>query len=144
MWHEISRLAGDERITVLLTTHYLEEADRLAQRVAIVDAGRTLVEGEPERLKSTLRGDTLSIDLPTSDESPFHAVAALTAIPGVRDAQIDGSRLRARADDGARAVPAVLNALEKVGITAAAVTFARPSLDDVYLQHVGRSFKGAA
>ncbi|MGD0455872.1 MAG: ATP-binding cassette domain-containing protein, partial [Solirubrobacteraceae bacterium] len=66
MWREIERLAHEEQMTILLTTHYLEEADRLASQLAIVDRGRVVVEGPPEQLKSNLRGDTLQVELTDS------------------------------------------------------------------------------
>jgi ABC-2 type transport system ATP-binding protein len=138
MWAEIARLSADEQMTVLLTTHYLEEADRLADRVAIVDGGRVVVEGTPEQLKSELRGDTVHVEL--AAPSPA-VVPALRRIPGLREIALDGSRLRARADSGATAVPAVLAALDDAGVGVASVTVARPSLDDVYLRHVGRAFR---
>jgi ABC-2 type transport system ATP-binding protein len=138
MWAEIARLSADEQMTVLLTTHYLEEADRLADRVAIVDGGRVVVEGTPEQLKSELRGDTVHVEL--AAPSPA-AVPALRRIPGLREIALDGSRLRARADSGATAVPAVLAALDDAGVGVVSVTVARPSLDDVYLRHVGRAFR---
>ena len=136
LWSEIERLTADERTTVLLTTHYLDEADRLADRIAIVDAGRVVVEGPPDELKSELRGDAVQVELVTSSPA---ALPALARVPGLRDAAVDGTRLRARAESGARAVPAVLAALDEAGIAVASVTVARPSLDDVYLQHVGRT-----
>ena len=64
MWQEIARLAGSEGITVLLTTHYLEEADRLASRLAIVDRGRVVTSGTPDELKGELRGDAVHVELP--------------------------------------------------------------------------------
>jgi ABC-2 type transport system ATP-binding protein len=137
MWAEIARLSSDEQTTVLLTTHYLDEADRLADRVAIVDAGKVVVEGTPDDLKSELRGDAVHIELAAPSPS---ALSALSRVPGVREAVLDGSRLRARADSGARAVPSVLAALDLAGVAVASVTVARPSLDDVYLRHVGRAF----
>jgi ABC-2 type transport system ATP-binding protein len=135
MWAEISRLAAEERTTVLLTTHYLEEADQLADRVAIVDAGRVIVEGTPDELKSELRGDAVQVELAVA--SP-QAASVLGSVAGLREISADGSRLRARADSGARAVPPVLAALDAAGVAVASVTVARPSLDDVYLRHVGR------
>ena len=102
MWAEISRLCADEQTTILLTTHYLEEADRLADRVAIVDAGRIIVEGTPDELKSELRGDAVQVELAAAAQ---HAVAVLERVPGLREVSADGTRLRARADSGARAVP---------------------------------------
>jgi ABC-2 type transport system ATP-binding protein len=142
MWAEIERLAGEQGVTVLLTTHYLEEADRLAAQLAIVDRGRVVAAGTPEALKSELRGDALVVEL---DGAGSHAAAAdvVARVEGVREPRLDGRVLRARADAGARAVPAVLAALEGAGIAVAAATVARPSLDDVYLRHAGRSF-GAA
>ena len=137
MWAEISRLCADERTTILLTTHYLEEADQLADRVAIVDAGRVVVEGTPDELKSELRGDTVQVELTAA---AARAVPVLERVLGVRDVSADGTRLRARADSGARAVPSVLAALDEAGLAVASVTVARPSLDDVYLRHVGREF----
>src|SRR5262249_56660698 len=63
LWREIERLTGEEEMTILLTTHYLEEADRLASRLVIVDAGRVVAEGTPEALKRELRGDTVQVEL---------------------------------------------------------------------------------
>ena len=71
-------------------------------------------------------------------------VAALERLAGLREVIVDGAELRARADSGARAVPAVLAALDDAGVAVASVTVARPSLDDVYLRHAGRSFEAAA
>jgi ABC-2 type transport system ATP-binding protein len=137
MWAEIERLAADEQTTVLLTTHYLDEADRLADRIAIIDAGRIVVDGTPECLKSELRGDAVHVELVQASPA---ALPALSGVAGLREPVVDGTRLRARADSGARAVPAVLAALDEAGVAVASVTVARPSLDDVYLRHVGRAF----
>jgi ABC-2 type transport system ATP-binding protein len=138
MWGEIERLARDEQMTILLTTHYLEEADRLASQLAIVDRGRIVAEGTPDELKSELEGDTIQIEL----VDPDHPAArrALEDVAGVGKASVDGRTLRARASNGAVAIPAVLTALDAYGVKAASVTLARPSLDDVYLRHAGRAF----
>ncbi len=141
MWLEIERLARDDGVTVLLTTHYLEEADRLASQLAIVDLGRVVIAGTPEQLKSELHGDTLVVELGASVNG--RALQAIDGIDGVHDPAVDGRVLRARADAGARAVPAVLAALEAAGVPVAAVTVSRPSLDDVYLRHAGRTFEEA-
>jgi ABC-2 type transport system ATP-binding protein len=115
----------------------LDEADHLADRLAIVDRGRIVVEGTPDELKSELRGDTVHVEL---DAPAPSAVAVLGHVPGLRDVIADGARLRARADSGARAVPAVLAALDGAGVAVASVTVARPSLDDVYLRYAGRAY----
>ena len=142
MWTEISRLKEEEGLTILLTTHYLEEADRLASALAIVDRGRVVAQGAPEQLKASLEGDALHVEL--GDVSVNGNVSsALAAVGGLREVQVDGRSLHARADDGARAVPAVLAALDSHAIPVASVTVARPSLDDVYLRFAGRSFAAA-
>jgi ABC-2 type transport system ATP-binding protein len=142
MWAEIERLAREEGMTILLTTHYLEEADRLASQLAIVDRGRIVARGTPDALKSELRGDTIHVELADGDGPA--AAAALERVPEAREVALDGRVLRARADDGGAAVPAVLAALQANGVRAVAVTLARPSLDDVYLRYAGRTWEEAA
>ena len=108
----------------------------------IVDAGRVVVEGSPGRAEErTAAATPCRWNWPTASAA---ALPALGRLPGLRDASADGTRLRARADSGARAVPAVLAALDEVGAEVASVTVARPSLDDVYLRHVGRAFQEVA
>ena len=143
MWAEIGRLAGDDAMTVLLTTHYLDEADRLAHRLAIVDHGTITVEGAPEELKSQLRGDAVSIELATPADVAL-AATTLAEVPDLWDLSTEGTTLHARAHAGARAVPQVFAALDTAGITVVSATVARPSLDDVYLRHAGRSFEAVA
>ena len=136
MWSEIGVLARERGKTVLLTTHYLEEADQLAERVAIVDRGQVVAEGTPDALKRELRGDAIHVDL--ERESNGRVTSALAALDAVRDVTVEGRVLRARADDGGRAVPLVLQALEAGGVAVSSVRVARPSLDDVFLQATGR------
>jgi ABC-2 type transport system ATP-binding protein len=145
MWEEITRLARDEGMTILLTTHYLEEADRLAGRVAIVDRGTVVAEGATDQLKGELHGDAVHIELAgeASAATAEAARAALTGLAGVREVTLEGRRLSARAADGAATVPEALAALEAAGAPVATVTAARPSLDDVYLRHAGRRFAQA-
>ena len=141
MWREIERLTREQGLTILLTTHYLDEADRLASELAIVDRGRVVAGGAPERLKAELRGDAINVELAFAANGEVQQ--ALSPVPGIRELVVEGTSLRARADEGARAVPLVLGALEAGGIDVASVTVARPSLDDVYLRHTGRSFEEA-
>ena len=141
MWNEISRLAAARGKSVLLTTHYLEEADQLAEQIAIVDRGKVVAEGTPDELKRELHGDAIHVDL----EADYNGAVsrALTGLPAIRDVVVDGRTLRARADDGGRAVPIVLGALESAGVAVSSVRVARPSLDDVYLKYTGRTFDAA-
>jgi ABC-2 type transport system ATP-binding protein len=142
MWREISRLAGDEGLTILMTTHYLEEADELASRLAIVDRGKVVAEGTPEQLKGEMRGDAIIVEL-VEQELDGEVRRAIDHVPDLHDVALDVRALRARTDSGARAVPAILGALEAAGIKVASVTVSRPSLDDVYLRYAGRAFSEA-
>ena len=146
MWQEITRLAkegagevGGEGMTVLLTTHYLEEADRLASRLAIVDRGRIVASGTPDELKGELHGDAVQVELPAGAD-PGLVRRVLAGLPAVRDVVIAGRDVSARSDDGASAVPVVLAELQRAGVNVASVAVARPSLDDVYLRHTGRRY----
>ena len=142
MWEEIARLSAGEGLTILLTTHYLEEADRLASQLAIVDRGRVVAAGTPDELKGGLHGDTVQIELATPGV-PDQVHSALARVPGIRETGIAGRLVSTRADDGATAVPALLAALDHAGIAVHGVTAARPSLDDVYLRVTGRRFADA-
>ncbi|HEV8581896.1 MAG TPA: ATP-binding cassette domain-containing protein [Thermoanaerobaculia bacterium] len=144
MWKEVRRLA-EGGLTLLLTTHYLEEADQLAQRLAIVDGGRIVAEGTPEELKGQLRGDVVSVDL-TDRGRLSEAELMLRGMEDVSGVVVDGPRLYAHVSSGARAVPALLAALERAGLAVSQVSLSRPSLDDVYLTATGHAYheEGAA
>jgi ABC-2 type transport system ATP-binding protein len=139
MWEEISRLAGEEKLTILLTTHYLDEADNLADNLVIIDQGEIVAQGTPEGLKSELKGDAVRAVLARVPQDG-EIQRALASVQAVREVQVDGSAVMARSDNGAAAVPHVLSALEGAGVEVAEITVARPSLDDVYLQFTGRRF----
>jgi ABC-2 type transport system ATP-binding protein len=138
MWAELERLARDEQLTILLTTHYLEEADRLAERVAIVSRGHVVAEGAPDALKRELRGDAVTLELENGNDE--RAAALLRGLPEVFEVMRERGRVHARVEHGAQAVPRLLAALEGERVPVVAVTVARPSLDDVYLHHTGRAF----
>ncbi|MDN4614012.1 ATP-binding cassette domain-containing protein [Leifsonia sp. F6_8S_P_1B] len=143
LWLELDRMTAAENLTVLLTTHYLDEADRLADRLAIVDHGHVVTEGTPDELKSGLRGDAIVVELAADGADPFTALGAVQRVDALREVGGDGRTLRARADDGAATLPLALAALEAAGVAVASATVARPSLDDVYLRHTGRTFTRA-
>jgi len=138
MWEEVQRLAAQESLTILLTTHYLEEADQLADRLAIVSRGRIIVEGTPEELKRGLQGELVTVDLQNGQAGD--AVAVVERFEGARETAADGQQVRTRVPNGAQAIPALLSALEGAGIAVASVATSRPSLDDVYLHYTGREF----
>jgi ABC-2 type transport system ATP-binding protein len=139
MWEELERLAAEESLTILLTTHYLEEADRLAKRIAIISRGKVAVEGTPDGLKRQLLGDAVTVEL--ADGHADEAAAVVRRLGAVEEALVDGRHLRARVEHGAQAVPGILSALEGEGIAVSSVTVSRPSLDDVYLHFTGRDFR---
>jgi ABC-2 type transport system ATP-binding protein len=142
LWSEIERLARDEQMTILLTTHYLEEADRLASDLAIVDRGRVVAQGSPDALKSELQGDAVHVEL--AEAEPEARIQALLArVRELTRVSVEGRFVHTSATHGATAVPAVLAAFESSGVKVASVSMARPSLDEVYLRHAGRRFDDA-
>jgi ABC-2 type transport system ATP-binding protein len=145
MWAEIRRLSAESAITVILTTHYLEEADRLADDVMIIDHGTKVVGGSPDQLKASLNGDTLRVSLVEPDVEAVRRAAG--TVRGLRDVVVEtqgtSGQLVARTDDASSAVAPTIAALEAAGIVFGAVSASRPSLDDVYLHYAGRSFETA-
>jgi ABC-2 type transport system ATP-binding protein len=142
MWEEIARLAREDGLTILLTTHYLEEADRLARKLAILDRGRIVAEGSPDELKSELGGDGIQIEL-ALPELNGRVQHVFDRLPEVHSLAVEGTSVRARADHGASVVPTMLAALDSAGVRVASVSVTRPSLDDVYLRYAGRAFDQA-
>jgi ABC-2 type transport system ATP-binding protein len=140
MWVEVERLAAQESLTILLTTHYLEEADRLAERVAIVSQGKVVVEGTPTALKADLRGELVTVDLADADGHVEAALKVLHVVDGATELAAEGRQLRTRVPNGAEAIPVILSALDEQGFRVASVSTSRPSLDDVYLHYTGRDF----
>ena len=146
MWAEIRRLSGEEALTVVLTTHYMEEADRLADELLIVNGGRAVVQGTPEELKRALHGDSVRVSLIEPD--PAAVRAAVAGLAGLRDVVVEasgvGGTLAARTDDASAAVGSVIAALDAAGIRYGQVAASHPTLDDVYLHFVGHTFGDAA
>jgi ABC-2 type transport system ATP-binding protein len=139
MWEEVSRLAQAESLTILLTTHYLEEADQLADRLAIVSQGKVVVEGTPSELKGLLQGDAVHVEL--GDGAVERAQTILTGVGARPEQVLEGRTVVARVDHGGRALPGIISALDSAGIAVESVSVSRPSLDDVYLHFTGRDFE---
>jgi ABC-2 type transport system ATP-binding protein len=138
MWAEVTRLAKAESLTILLTTHNLEEADELTERLAIVSRGSVVVEGAAAELKAQLRGDAVHVELENGRVDDAKSVlASLGATP---ETVLGERTVVARVEDGGRALPGILTALDGAGIGVAAVSVSRTSLDDVYLYYTGREF----
>jgi ABC-2 type transport system ATP-binding protein len=141
LWAVLTELAAGGT-TILVTTHYLEEADQYAAKIAIVDRGRIVAEGTSDQLKAELAGDSVLLELDSAERAEL-AGKILIGVPEVAAASTDGATVRARVADGPRALPAVLGGLEAGNVGVRSVTVARPSLDDVYLHYAGRSFRQA-
>ncbi len=137
LWTDLDGLRRDRNLTVLLTTHYLEEADRLCDRLAIVDQGQVVVEGTPNDLKAAIRGDTVTLEV---GESTAAARETLRGLDDVYEVIPDGGSVIANVARGAAAIPQLVTALERASIDVQEVTLSRPSLDDVYLQYTGHRF----
>jgi ABC-2 type transport system ATP-binding protein len=142
LWAMLTSLSAGAGTTILVTTHYLDEADKYAARIAIVDQGRVVADGTSDQLKAELEGDSVVLDLGDAGQVE-RAEKALAQVSQVRQTSSDQAVVRARVADGPQALPAVLAQLEADGVAVRSVTVARPSLDDVYLHHAGRSFRQA-
>jgi ABC-2 type transport system ATP-binding protein len=140
MWDEIRRLrqAGT---SIFLTTHYLEEADALCDRLAIIDHGRIVAEGSPDELKRQIAGDVLTIGVNGHAEK---IVQLLGAQPFVREACLEDGLVRLYVDRGEEAVPSILRLLDRHGLAPSTINLHRPSLDDVFLKKTGRSLRESA
>jgi len=138
LWEHIRRLRQELGATVFLTTHYLEEADALCDRVLVIDYGKIVAEGAPEELKRRISGDVITLSV---SGDPGTARELLAAQPGVRDISLDGRALRLTVEQGEEALPGLLRALDGAGIAMESIQLARPSLDDVFLTVTGRSLR---
>jgi ABC-2 type transport system ATP-binding protein len=141
-WRALNELAARQQLTILLTTHYLDEADQFASRLAIIDRGQIVAEGAPDELKAALRGDSVVIEMGDSRGAGI-GERALLQLTDVGSVALDGTALRARVPDGARLLPSMLAALDGAGLRVESVAVSRPTLDDVYLHFAGRSFHSA-
>ena len=140
VWDEVQRM-HDRGTTVFLTTHYLDEADALCDRVAIMDYGKIVAEGTPEELKRAIAGDVVTLNV-TGDQQ--RALDLLKEQPFVREAKLDEGSVILYVDRGEVAMPAILRLLDGAGLTLVTVGLHRPSLDDVFLRQTGRSLREAA
>ena len=142
MWDEIKRLR-DQGTTVFLTTHYLEEADALADRLAIIDYGKIVAEGTSSQLKQKVAGDVVTIGV---DGAGANVLALVEAMPFVREASHDSETglIRLYVDRGETAVPHLLRSLDAAGYEPTSISLNKPSLDDVFLRQTGRSLREEA
>jgi ABC-2 type transport system ATP-binding protein len=137
MWEEVRRLRT-EGMTVFLTTHYLDEADALCDRIAIIDHGKIVAVGTPAELKREISGEVITVGL---DGDVAAAAEALDTEPYVRKLETHDGGLRLYVDNGATAAPQVMRRLDGARLPLQSVEVHRPSLDDVFLAKTGRSLR---
>jgi ABC-2 type transport system ATP-binding protein len=140
VWDEVRRM-HDRGTTVFLTTHYLDEADALCDRVAIIDQGKIVAEGTPEDLKREIAGDIVTLSVGGDQQ---RALDVLKDQPFVREAGVEEGALRLYVDRGEEAMPTILRVLDSAGLQLLTIGLHRPSLDDVFLRKTGRSLRESA
>lgn len=148
IWEYVRRLS-DAGITILLTTHYLEEADRLSHRVAIIDKGKIMATGAPDKLKSAIEGDAVSLRMPSASAEEKKATfnkteKILSGQPFVKKIMATHDGVNVYVDRADEAMPKILRLLEKEGVETASTTVSRPSLDDVFIRYTGRTISEEA
>jgi ABC-2 type transport system ATP-binding protein len=138
VWDEVRRLRA-AGMTVFLTTHYLDEADALCDRVAIIDGGEIVAEGTPSALKREISGDVVTLGLGDAAEKGREILAGE---PYLTSAEVrEGGELRLSVDAGETAIPRIMRTLGDAGIEMATIELHRPTLDDVFLSKTGRSLR---
>jgi len=139
LWVEIQKLK-DDGVTILLTTQYMDEADKLCDTIAIIDHGQIIAQGTPDELKRSVGGDTIVFSF-TSPEIVNQAQTLLTTHVTLERLQVNENSLYLTLKDGEKALPDLLRLLDGSNLPVQSVTLARPSLDDVFLKYTGRSMR---
>ena len=141
VWDEVRRLNEDDGITVFLTTQYLEEADELASRVAIIDEGHIVAQGTPAQLKGSIGADVVTIAVPP--DGVKKAAKALSKLKGLKETRVHERALTLFIENGSAAVAAAVRLLDEAKVTVESITVASPTLDDVFLRATGHRIEGA-
>ena len=141
LWEHIRRLRAEQGVTVFLTTHYLDEADALSDRLIVIDDGRIVAEGTPDALKARVNGDRVEVGVEPEQATDAAEIAGRLA--GAQELSVDGGEVRFRVPRGDVALPELLRALDAKTITMLSVQVHRPTLDDVFLTLTGRSLREA-
>jgi len=140
LWRYIAALR-EKGVTVFLCTNYMDEADRLCDRVAVMDRGRVAVSGTPSELRAALGGDVITLEVREGSSAPLGSLAEeLKALPFVKDARADGPRLSLTVDANETALPRVLEIAARNGTGIHRMSYSRPGLDEVFLKYTGHRF----
>ena len=137
IWREVEGLNKSEGVTFFLTTQYLEEADRLADHVAIIDAGRIVAEGSPTELKASIGTDVITVSILGGEEDVERAKQALTKLDGTADVRGVADSVVVYIRDGSTVIARVVTLLNEAFVEIEEVTLKRPTLDDVFLRATG-------
>ena len=140
LWDHI-RALRDRGTTVFLTTHYLEDADVLCDRLMIIDHGQIVAEGTPRALKQQVAGDAILISLRPGDHGAERAGPVLSREPYVRELTAEDGQLRLYVDDGGAALPQLIRVLDQAAVGIRSISMSEPTLDDVFLRQTGRSLR---
>jgi ABC-2 type transport system ATP-binding protein len=140
LWQHILRMRAEHEMTVVLTTHYLDEADTMAERVVVVDHGEVIADDTAEALKADLAGDLVVLETTDLVQVP-ELVRLVEQVPSVREVTWDGTTVRARVGDGPRVAADLLRTATRRDVGVDAVQVQRPTLDDVFLTLTGRSLR---
>jgi ABC-2 type transport system ATP-binding protein len=140
LWEHISRLRTQRGATVFLTTHYLDEADALSDRIVIIDQGRIVASDTSDNLKAQVSGDLVDLEVAADDQVTL-AVERLRTIAG--DVDVEGRHVRGRVQRAGRVVPTLLRELGSGGVSLDSIEVHRPTLDDVFLALTGRTLRDA-
>jgi ABC-2 type transport system ATP-binding protein len=141
LWEHIGRLRSGSGTTVFLTTHYLEEADALCDRVFIIDHGVIAAEGTPDELKRRISGDVVTLRVAGGDHGSAVARKLLAEQAVVREISAADGTLKLTVEHGEQALPALLRVLDAADVTLESINLSRPTLDDVFLTLTGRSLR---
>jgi len=133
LWNEILRLKN-EGVTIILTTQYLEEADALADRIAIIDNGVVKIEGTPDALKASIGGDVVMFSFETKETAELAAEI-------IKNSELTGRQLRTTVENGPQSIPHLFSILRDNEIEVVAVSSSRPTLDDVFLKVTGHKLE---
>ena len=137
IWEYIKLLKKEYGMTLFMTTHYLEEADTLCDRIAIIDHGRILVIGSPDELKSSLGGDIITLRINENRDIS----GLIEKIENVREVRRIKDKYRIKVKDGESTAPLIIEALRNEGIKVTRLSLSKPSLNEVYLEYTGRSMR---
>ena len=136
IWRYIERLNQEDGVTFFLTTQYLEEADRLAQRVAILEAGEIVAEGSPAELKAKIATDVVTVQVEAADQVARTA-QVLRGLAGVEDVHVTENRAAVYVANGSTAVARIVRLLDDAEVAVRSITLTQPTLDDVFLRATG-------